>query len=393
MKPRFLAFASTRLLLVLAGVVVLKLFPAHPVESWMGVSFPDHAWIDGWVRWDSFWYESIIDPHPRFVPSYLSNANFFPFYAWVSWIAALPFRPFLDLEHAFFMGALVVSSVSFVLGLAAVERFTTAVAGRAVAMRTVWLIAVFPFSFFFTAVYSDALYFCLCAWSVTLAVEGRWYPACALAALAMMTRIPGIALLPALALEYLRQANGRTGERANGVMSAQTLVCLALLAAGPILIASYYQWRYGNPLEFLHARQVGWNRASGIAGYVRDFGYFFERPIFNCTSVADCIKEFAPTRALLGGIYLALLPASIAIVISGARTMGAAATTFALVSIALALPNGFDGVGRFTLVLFPFFVSLALLLRRRAAFVAVCVACVPLLVLFFAQFARWRQVL
>mgnify|MGYP003345954821 CR=1 FL=1 len=62
-------------------------------------------------------------------------------------------------------------------------------------------------------------------------------------------------------------------------------------------------------------------------------------------------------------------------------------------SIALALPNGFDGVGRFTLVLFPFFVSLALLLRRRAAFVAVCALSVPLLMLFFAQFARWRQVL
>lgn len=401
MKPRLLAFASTRLLLVLTGFAALTLFPAHPVESWMGLSFPDHNLIDGWVRWDSFWYESIIDPHPRFVPSYLSNANFFPFYAWVSWIAALPFRPFLDLEHAFFIGGLIVSSVSFVLGLKAVERFTTAVAGPEAAMRTVWLIAVFPFSFFFTAVYSDALYFCLCAWSITLAVEGRWYPACALAAMAMMTRIPGIALLPALGIEYWRQAsrptgereNGRTGGQANGIVSVRTLAYLAILASGPIVIASYYQWRYGNPLEFLHARQVGWNRASGLAGYARDFNYFFEPPIFNCTGVADCIKEFAPTRALLGVTYLLLLPASIAVVLSGARTMGVAATTFALVSIALALPNGFDGVGRFTLVLFPFFVSLALLLRRRAAFVTVCVLCVPLLLLFFAQFARWRQVL
>ena len=72
-------------------------------------------------------------------------------------------------------------------------------------MRSVWLIAVFPFSFFLTAVYADALYFCLCAWSLAFAYGKRWPLACALAAMAAMTRIPGIALFPALALEYLRQ--------------------------------------------------------------------------------------------------------------------------------------------------------------------------------------------
>jgi len=353
----------------------------------MGVSFPGHNWIDGWVRWDSFWYESLVDPHPRFVPSYLSNANFFPFYAWVSWVAALPFRAFLDLEHAFFAGALVVSSISFVLGLKAVARFAESVAGRDVAVRAVWLIAVFPFSFFFTAVYADALYFCLCAWSLTLAVERKWPLACLLASAAMMTRIPGIALLPAFGAEYLRQNNWRIGSW------SRVFACVAILAIGPMVIASYYQWRYGNPLEFLHARQVGWNRASGVAGYARDFGYFFETPIFNCAGVADCVKEFAPTRALLGAIYLLLPPLSIGVLLAGAPTIGVAATTFALVSIALALPNGFDGAGRFTLVLFPFFISLAMLLRNRALFVALCAVSVPFLLLFFAQFARWRQVL
>src|SRR6185436_17576416 len=89
--------------------------------------------------------------------------------------------------------------------LNAVARFAESVAGRDVAVRTVWLIALFPFSFFFTAVYADALYFCLCAWSLTLAYERRWPLACVLAAMASTTRIPGLALFPALALEYVRQ--------------------------------------------------------------------------------------------------------------------------------------------------------------------------------------------
>jgi hypothetical protein len=381
-----LAFVTTRVALILTGYLALTLFPAHPVESWMGLSFPDHNWIDGWVRWDSFWYESIVDPNPRFVPSYLSNANFFPLYSWVSWIVSLPFRLVLDLEHAFFIGGLIVSSASFVLGLKAVDRLTTTLAGPEVSRRTVWLIAVFPFSFFFTAVYADALYFCLCAWSLTCAYERRWPLACALAAMASTTRIPGLALFPALAVEYWRQSDVRLESLRKAPLY------IAILAIGPLVILGYYDWRYGDPIAFLHARQLGWNRAVGVAGWVRDFGHFFETPLFPCRSAAECIREFAPTRTLLGALYLTLLPITIGFTISAARTLGAGLTTWTLISIAMSLPNGFDGVGRFTAVLFPFFIALAMRLPATA-FVAVCLACVPLLLLFFAQFARWRQVL
>ena len=387
MQQRHLAFAVTRLALIVTGYFALTLFPAHPVESWMGLAFPGHNWIDGWIRWDSFWYESIVDAQQRYLPSQMSNANFFPFYSWLSWIAALPFRALFEREHAFYFGALLVSSVCFILGLKAVDRLTTALIGKDVANRTVWLIAVFPFSFFFTAVYADALYFCLCAWSLTFAYERRWESACLLAAFASMTRIPGIALFPALGLEYLRQNDFRFDSIRRGIP------LIAILLIGPIVIASYYQLRYGNPLEFLHARQVGWNRASGLAGYARDFGYFFERPIFACSGVADCIKEFAPTRTLLGVIYLALIPISIALTATSARVLGVGLTTWTLLSIGLALPNRFDGVGRFTLVLFPVFIALAMRLRNRNVFWLVCGASAPFLLLFFAQFARWRQVL
>jgi hypothetical protein len=392
----WMAFASSRLALIVTGYLALTLFPAHPVESWQGLAFPGNNWIDGWVRWDSFWYESIVDPHPSFIPAYLSNANFFPFYSWVSWMAALPFRAFLDLEHAFFIGALIVSSVSFLLGLTAVDRLTTKLAGTDVAARAVWLIAVFPFSFFLTAVYADALYFCLCAWSLTFAYERRWPLACALAAMASMTRIPGLALFPALGLEYLRQhppspsGFGGTGWSPSIKKAA---VLIAILAIGPLVMGGYFYWRYDDPIAFLHARQLGWNRAVGIAGWARDFGYFFEPPIFACSGVADCIREFAPTRALLGASYLLLLPVTIVLTVSAARTLGAGLTAWVLISVAMSLANGFDGIGRFTAVLFPVFIALAMRLRSRRVFVTVCVAWLPFLLLFFAQFARWRQVL
>ena len=387
MRPVWVAFASTRLFLIVIGYAVLTAFPANPVESWQGIVFPHHNWIDGWVRWDSMWYEAIVNPNPRFLPSGHSTANFFPLYSWLSWLVSLPLRAMLDHERAFYVGGLIVSSSAFLIGLAAVMRLTSRLAGADVAVRTVWLIAVFPFSFFLTAVYADALYFCLAGWSLALAYEERWRSACALATLAAMTRIPGLALYPAIALEYLRRHDFDVRSLRKELLS------LLILAAGPLAIGAYNEWRYGDPLAFLYARQQGWNRASGWTALQRDYRYFFSASLLSCSSVADCLREFEPTRKLLGLWYVALVPLSLALVAHARRTLGAGLTTWVVLSVLMALVNGLDGTGRFTAVLFPVFIGLALLLQSRPAFFAICAAFVPFLILFFAQFARWKQVL
>ncbi len=382
-----MAFGSTRLLLLGIGYAVLTVFPANPVESWQGIVFPHNNWIDGWVRWDSMWYEAIVNPNPRFLPAGHSTANFFPLYSWVSWLVSLPLRVMLDAERAFYAGGLIVSSAGFLLALIAVARLASRLAGADVAVRTVWLIAVFPFSFFLTAVYADALYFALAAWSLTLAYEERWRAACALAACAAMTRIPGLALYPAIMLEYLRRHDFDLRAL------RKQIPALLILAVGPITIGLYYELRYGDPLAFLYARQQGWNRASGLSALQRDYRYFFSASLFSCGGVGECLREFEPTRKVLGIWYAALAPLSIALVIYARRILGAGLTTWAVLSVLMGLVNGLDGTGRFTAVLFPVFIALACLLRSRTAFLAVCALCVPFLILFFAQFARWRQVL
>jgi hypothetical protein len=282
---------------------------------------------------------------------------------------------------------LIVSAAAFVGGLKAVLRLTTHLAGADVAVKTVWLIAVFPFSFFLTAVYADALYFALAAWALTLAYESRWRQACALATLAAMTRIPGLALFPAILLEYLRRHDFDVRSLRKEVPS------LLILAAGPIMLGAYYEWRYGDPLAFLYARQQGWNRASGFTALQRDYRYFFSASLLSCSSIGDCLREFEPTRKLLGIWYAALVPFSLALAAYAWRTIGAGLTTWVMLSVLMALVNGLDGTGRFTAVLFPVFIGLALLLRTRAAFLAACAFFIPFLILFFAQFARWKQVL
>ena len=377
----------SRILLLVAGYVCLTLFPVHPILDWQVQIFPTHAWLDGLVRWDAMWYESIVDRSATLLPPNHSNANFFPLYSAVVWGAALPFRIVLDLPRAFYLAGLLVSHLAFLAGLLGVRRIAVKLAGAEVGSRAVWLIALFPFSFFFSAVYSDALYLCLAAWSFSLALDGRWQWACVLAALAASTRIVGLSLFPALLIEYHRQ------HRVGGIKIQEEARLWAILAMAPLCIGAYFWIRYGNPFEFIHARQVGWARGAGFTALIGDFQEFTSGSMFACGNWKDCLREWEMTRALLGYWYLALIPANVALVLYARRELGAGLVVWVLLSVAMTLPNGLDGSGRYTAVLFPTFIAAAMLLKRRPAFILVCAVFVPFLILFFSQFARWRPVL
>ena len=385
MRSAILAFATTRLVLAVACFICLERFPTNTILAWQTDLFPGHDWINGWFRWDSFWYLAIADRTTQAVPPDLSAANFFPLYSWVSLAVSLPFRAVLASDQAFGIGALVVSNAAFLLALIGIHRLAARMIDAKAADRTVWLVACFPFSFFLSAAYSDALYLCLAVWAFIFARQRRWALACALGAGAAMTRIPGVLLAAALVVEYLRQ------ER---VDLRRAIVPASILAVAPIVIATYFWSQFGHPLAFLQARQAGWGRATGpVAAMTRDVGEFFAGPALACGSLRDCFAGFDLTRHLLGAWYLALIPLSLGLAIGAWRTLGAGMTFWVIASVLMAMTNGLDGTGRFTVALFPVFIAAATRVRTMPAVAAAGVVFAPFLLLFLFQFARWRPVL
>jgi hypothetical protein len=401
--PPALAFISSRLLVVVTAYLTLTLFPVHTLEPWMTQIFPGNNWIDGWVRWDAFWYEAIVDGTNQFLPPGHSSANFFPFYAWAAWAVSLPLQPFLEYAKAFYLGGILLSHATFFLGLIGVLRVAETLAGRDVAERTVWLMAFFPFSFFFAAVYGDALYFCLSVWAFRCAQTGRWPAAAALAVMAALTRITGFVLIAALVVEWLWRTPGgarwpaspklATQHRASDGGIRTPAVSFAILMLAPIILFTYYYVRYGDPIAFLHARQTAWQRATGIGPLLADIDYYTQGSLLSCGAIRECLRGWDFTRQLLGIWYLVLVPLGAALGIAARRTIGPSMVLWVLGTYAMALLNGLDGMGRFTAVLFPVFIALALfVVKSRAALTAVCIACVPFLLLFLGGFVRWRAV-
>jgi hypothetical protein len=385
--PPVAAFVASRVLLVVASSLCLELFPTHTILPWQADAFPGKAWLNGWVRWDAMWYESLVDATARWLPPKHSGANFFPLYSWAGWVASLPLRPWLPMDAAFYLGALAVSHAAFLMGLAGIYRLTRGRAGTEVAERVMWLMAFFPFSFFFGAVYSDALYLSLAAWCFLFAQSRRWRLAASCAALGALTRVTGVALILALVTEYLAQHRFRFRSLRHELGAG------AILAAAPLVAAAHFWRRYGTPLAFVYARQTGWHRGIGLGALVGDFREFTAGSLLACGTLQQCLSGWEMTRILLGGWYVALAPATLLLTSSALRAVGPGQTVWVVATVGMALVNGLDGMGRFTAVLFPAFVAAAIQIQSRAGLVAACLLFTPFLLLFTCQFARWRPVL
>src|SRR5207248_290561 len=122
------------------------------------------------------------------------------------------------------------------------------------ARRAVLYLAVFPLSLFLLAVYSESLFLLLALAAFVLAERDRWLPAWTATGLAILTRIAGVALLPALVLLAWRSPDRRRA-------LAGIAIPAALFAAYPAYLAA----KTGDGWSLLHSQGL-WHRHFSAAG-------------------------------------------------------------------------------------------------------------------------------
>jgi hypothetical protein len=115
-----------------------------------------------------------------------------------------------------------------------------------------WALALFPYAIYLTSVYSESTFLAATTASLYYMRRGRDGRAAVAAALAMLVRITGVALVPALIVDHLVRRRGRPGRG-----------LLAILASllSPLLFAGYAWLRTGDVLAWEHAeKSVSFNR-------------------------------------------------------------------------------------------------------------------------------------
>jgi len=246
-------------------------------------------------------------------------------------------------------------------------------------------------------VYSESLFLLLAIGAFVLAERGRWLPAWAAAALALLTRIAGVALLPALALMAWRSP-----ERKRAL--AGVAVPAVLFTAYPIFLAI----RTGDGWRFLHSQGL-WHRHFSLAG---PFGGIWDGLRSGWAAIeqfasgshthnywpAVSIRDSDPMRTAainLGAFLFLVLFLWLSVV--AWRRLGTAYGLYCLASLAipLSVPSSrwpLYSMPRFGLVAFPVFLALAVVGGRPRLHTAILATSAILLGVAVSQWALWQWV-
>lgn len=338
------------------------------------------------ARWDSSWFLRIA--HDGYVGHGTARTAFFPLYPMlVRGASAVTGSPLVA-------GALI-STGAFAVALVLLHRLTELELGPDAARSAVLLAAFSPMSFFFSAVYSEALFLALSLGCVYAARTERWAWAGVLGALAAATRSAGVLLVVPLALLYLnaRRRPARDALWIAVVPAGLGVFCGWLALRGADGLAPFhvqdvwfrhFAWPWGGARDALVA---AWDGARQLLGGSRTPVYF--------TRAGGDPFAVAGHNLVLFAFLVAAVPATVGVL----RRLPLAYGAYVLAALALPLsfpvsPQPLMSLPRFLAVLFPLFMWLGWWTScggRRREWTALAISAAALVV-FTAQFATWHWV-
>ncbi len=352
-------FAATRLAIIViaafAAVIIGQRAGPHVQES-------SHLLLAVWGRWDAVHYLNIA------MAGYQgTDMAFFPLYP-------LLIRIVGSLAGNHLVAGLLISNASFFFGLLYLYKLLEHEYDRAVARRAIFYVSIFPTSVYFSAVYTESLFFMLTVASFYYMRAHRWWLAGLLGFFAALTRVEGILLLVPFVIEWYAQ------ERPIGVRAARDLLPAALIPLGLALYMGYLWVLRADPLYFSHV-QVHWNRH--LAPPWVSLVNAFEKMAHATTSqlVANQTLEVAFTLLMVG------------VLLAGWHSLRPSYIAYMALSILVPMStSNLMSMPRFALVLFPMFAILARWGQRPWVNNVIIAFSLPLLGLFTVLFADWYWV-
>jgi hypothetical protein len=205
---------------------------------------PDLSGAPPLARWDSIWYYGIANE------GYSSNPHspgFLPLYPFLMWLASrgLAVDPFT--------AGLWISRIATLVALLLLAEYSRTQGPEGTpTLPPVLALLAFPSAFILVSVYSESLFLATSLAAFVFARGERPWSAAAAAFAAGLTRIHGLALLPALVL--LGFSQWRTGKRPLAALAPGLGVGAAYLG-----LTAYFALKFGDPLVYFVAKRDGFS--------------------------------------------------------------------------------------------------------------------------------------
>lgn len=335
-------FLSSRVVFLLLTIYASYFIPLR--EGYLGSQFDSDVPYLAWV-WANFDGRHYLDMATKGYQN--TNFAFFPLYSLLVSIVGY----ILPVSHIYV--GMLISIIFMFAAMYMIYKLTLVDYNKKIAASALFFLCFIPFSFFYHAVYTDSLFLFLSTASFYFARRGNWATSGVFAGLAFLDRFSGIALIPALAIEWYLQnkpiAKDLKPLVENFFKTAFVAIFLCLLGFTAYLV--YLQIYHGDFLLFQKAR-TAWGQDKFVFPlqvvwrYLKIFWLVDKTLVEYWVAVLEFISLFA---------YLGLS----VFIMNRIRLSYGVFMAFLLMIVPMT--GTFAGNPRYALHLFPAYIALALI--------------------------------
>jgi len=296
-------------------------------------------WLWSWANFDGVHYIMLATDGYAFG---LTQA-FFPGYFMLMRLVDLLFQNLL-------ISGLIISHVSFVLMLAVFYKLLRLDYSKAISQRALLFIAFFPTSFYFLSLYTESLFLLMLLSIFYLVRSGRLKRAGFLGIGLTLSRIVGIFIIPSLMIELKNKETK---------IKLKEFIWLLLPALGLLAYMIYLWLKFKDPFLFAHVQsEFGAGRETTKLVLIYQVIWRYVKMIVTVDKSNPIY--FSVWLEMLSSLY------GLGLLIWGyIRKIRPSYLLFSLLAFLLPTLTGtFSSMPRYVLVLFPVFITLALIENR-----------------------------
>lgn len=314
-----------------------------------------------WANFDGVHYLSIAGN------GYTNNGRFFPLFPLIIHVVSLLFGKIQTMGGIDFFVGLFLSNLFFFFSLIVFYKLLRLDYSEKISQKSILFLLLFPTSFFFASIYTESLFLLLSVLVFYFARKKEWLKAGFFGGLLSATRLVGIAILPALILEFVIQKKD----------TPYKAWPLLLVPLGLISFIWFNMQKWGDGLYFIKAQgeMTGNNRTVDSVVLIPQtlFRYFkiFTTVSFSSYNFWVAVLEFATFFFVCVLIYIAWK--------KGVRL---SYILFSIFCFLIPASSGtFNGLPRYAVVLFPIFIALALIKNPKIQWAYTVISSILLLIL------------
>lgn len=337
------------------------------------VDFPlTHFLLNSWANFDGIHYLSIA------AFGYMNNFGFLPLYPLAIHGVSFIFGSAKAFGNTQFFSSLFIANACFLGSLILLYTMLKKEYPKEKARKMLLFLLLFPTSFYFGSIYSESLFFASTLLSFYFASKKKWILAGLFGAASSLTRIVGIAMLPALLYEFYQQEIRNKHSTHKAFLFFKSLPLFFPILS--LFAYAYYNFlKTSNFLTFINAQ------GNFVNNRTVDSIIFFPQTVFRYTKILLTVNpiqyEWWISLLELSTFFVA----GILLFIAWRKKVRTSYLIFSVLSFAIPISTGtFTGLPRYALALFPMYIAMGLLKNKWVHWSYIAISALLTFILVYA---------